>query len=146
MNKEELLEMVNSTISGNGKQEITGHSLNLALTEIINGMGTGGGGLLLHFLPTEDFTGDYLQRCTEQDRLVFEEYVKHNKEVYNTLLDCNINHKPVPGTIYFDNTFFEWNYNKREDSVRGGIAACWRTDRNDDGEIVLYLCSLANGN
>lgn len=70
-----------------------------------NNGGNSGGGLLLHFLPTEDFTGDYLQRCTEQDRLVFEEYVKHNKEVYNTLLDCSINHKPIPGPIYFDNTF-----------------------------------------
>lgn len=146
MTKEELLEMVNATISGNGKQEITGKALNLALTEIINSMGTGGGGLLLHFLPTEDFTGDYLQNCTEQDRLVYEEYVTHNKEVYNTLLDCNNNHKPVPGPIYFDNTFFEWNYNHREDSVRGGIVACWRITGSDDGGVAFYLNSLANGN
>lgn len=143
MTKEELLEMVNATISGNGKQEITGHSLNLALTEIINGMGTGGG-LLLHFLPTADSMGDYLQNCTEQDLLVYEEYVNHNKEVYNTLLDCNNNHKPVPGPIYFDNTFFEWNYNKREQSVRGGIVANWRITGNGE-EIVFYLNSLANG-
>jgi hypothetical protein len=53
MTKEELLEMVNATISGNGKQEIAGNSLNLALTEIINAMGTGsgGGGLIVHYLP-----------------------------------------------------------------------------------------------
>lgn len=145
MNKEELLEMVNATISGNGKQEITGKSLNLALTEIINGMGTGGGGLLLHFLPTEDFTGDYLQDLTEQDRLVYEEYVNHNREVYNTLLDCNNQHKPVPGPIYFDNTFFEWNYNHREGSVRGGIAAYWRIDKKN-GEIVFQFGSPANAN
>ena len=109
-----------------------------------NNGGNSGGGLLLHFLPTEDFTGDYLQNCTEQDLLVYEEYVKHNKEVYNTLLDCNTNHKPVPGPIYFDSTFFEWNFNKREDSVRGGIVAFWRTVGSGE-EMAFYLHSMANG-
>lgn len=43
MTKEELLEMVDATINENGTRSITGKALNLALTEIINAMGTGGG-------------------------------------------------------------------------------------------------------
>lgn len=54
MTKEELLEMVNSTIVENGKKQITGKSLNLALTEIVNSMGTGSGGSeLVYFIPSE---------------------------------------------------------------------------------------------
>lgn len=44
MDKKELLEMVNATISENGKREITGKALNLALTQIIEAMGESGGG------------------------------------------------------------------------------------------------------
>lgn len=44
MTKEELLEMVDATINENGTRNITGKALNLALTEIINAMGTGNGG------------------------------------------------------------------------------------------------------
>lgn len=38
MTKEEIKEMIDSTINGNGKQEITGHSLNLALNAIVDSM------------------------------------------------------------------------------------------------------------
>lgn len=44
MKKEELIEMVNSTITTNGDKAITGQALNLALNAIIEAMGTGGGG------------------------------------------------------------------------------------------------------
>lgn len=36
MTKEELKEMIDSTINSNGKQEITGNSLNLALNTIVD--------------------------------------------------------------------------------------------------------------
>lgn len=50
MSKEELLEMVNATISENGKREITGKALNLALTQIIEAMGeSSGGGVTIYF-------------------------------------------------------------------------------------------------
>lgn len=52
MTKEELIEMVNATINENGTRSITGKALNLALTEIINAMGTGSGGqggLVIYF-------------------------------------------------------------------------------------------------
>ena len=63
-------------------------------------------------------------------------YVDNNIKVYNTLMECNRNHTPVPGPIYFDTTFFEWYYNQREDSVRGGIAAAWRIYDNQYLEIL----------
>lgn len=43
MSKEELIEMVNATINENGKREITGKNLNLALMQIIEAMGESGG-------------------------------------------------------------------------------------------------------
>ena len=42
--KEELKEMVDNTIVENGKGQITGHILNLTLTDIIDSMGSGDGG------------------------------------------------------------------------------------------------------
>lgn len=58
MTKEELLEMVDATINENGTRNITGKALNLALTEIINAMGTGGGaGIELAYI---DATGSGL--------------------------------------------------------------------------------------
>lgn len=43
MTKEELIEMINATINENGSRSITGKALNLALTEIVNAMGSGSG-------------------------------------------------------------------------------------------------------
>lgn len=43
MTKEELKEMIDSTINENGRREITGQSLNLALNAIVEAMGEGGG-------------------------------------------------------------------------------------------------------
>lgn len=43
MTKEELIEMIDATINENGSRGITGKALNLALTEIVNAMGTGSG-------------------------------------------------------------------------------------------------------
>ena len=43
MEKEELIDMINSTINTNGSGAITGESLNLALQAIVETMGTGSG-------------------------------------------------------------------------------------------------------
>lgn len=43
MKKEELVEMINSTINTNGSGAITGEALNLALQAIVETMGTGSG-------------------------------------------------------------------------------------------------------
>ena len=153
MKQEELLEMVNNTINDNGKKNITGKALNLALVEIIKAMGNeGGGGLMIQYLPRFAFGGyenmnpsDFLyyneEVTPEEYTEVLQSYIDNNIKVYNTLMDCNRNHTPVPGPIYFDTTFFEWYYNGRTDSVRGGVATAWRVWW-DDEHLSFY--TLAN--
>ena len=151
MKQEELLEMVNATINDNGKKGITGKALNLALVEIIKSMGnSSGGGLMIQYLPRFAFGNIVIDGVVQmpQEEYSLEEptleeviatlqsYVDNNIKVYNTLMECNRNHTPVPGPIYFDTTFFEWFYNGRPDSVRGGIAAAWRVNNNQYLEIL----------
>lgn len=154
MTKEELLEMVNATISGNGKQEITGQSLNLALTEIINAMGTGssGGGLMIHWLPRfalGEYVVDGVVTLPPEAPLgtakIFQEYLDHNIQVYNIIMECNRNHTPVPGPIYFDTTFFEWHFNQRENSVRGGCATAWGVSSNEGINIESSANTVDSG-
>lgn len=44
MTKEELVDLIDSTINSNGEKSITGQALNLALKEIVDAMGSGDGG------------------------------------------------------------------------------------------------------
>lgn len=53
MTKEELIEMIDATINENGSRGITGKALNLALTEIVNAMGSGSGGGAITFYAGE---------------------------------------------------------------------------------------------
>lgn len=151
MTKEELLEMVNATITGNGKQEITGQSLNLALTEIINAMGTGsgGGGLIVHYLPRDigtqwvwDDSGNFtIQDLLNDSSINFpyreqlQKCVGDNINTFNTLMDCVVNKTPIPGPIYFDTTFFELQFNNRSEynaGTYGGCATYWYADINQN--------------
>lgn len=108
MTKEELLEMVNATISGNGKQEITGQSLNLALTEIINAMGTGNGGNseIVYFLPSnlasQPESADPSPLSTEED--ILNELVQKNIELYQKL--SNAHHEGKSIQVCTDLSFF----------------------------------------
>lgn len=54
MTKEELKEMIDSTIAANGERAITGQALNLALNAIIDSMGTGGSGARRLYVPLGD--------------------------------------------------------------------------------------------
>lgn len=144
MKQEELLEMVNATINDNGKKGITGKALNLALVEIIKSMGNGGGGLMLHYLPRYEISNILDPNSGFPYNSKLQECISHNIEVFNTIMECNRNHTPVPGPIYFDTTFFEWYFNGREDSVRGGVANSWRTYSNND-ETALYINTAAAG-
>lgn len=101
MNKEELLEMINSTINENGAGMITGKALNLALTEIVNAMGSGSGagGEKLYYV-TGTMVGEGLSYeipsfCAE-----------HNKEVYNKLQTVRNNGEELEGIIYVDWTHY----------------------------------------
>lgn len=153
MTKEEIKAMIDATINENGERNITGKALNLALNAIVDAAGEGGGGgLMIQYLPRfafdgyenmgpSDFTYYNEEVTPEEYTEVLQSYVDNNIKVYNTLMECNRNHTPVPGPIYFDTTFFEWYYNGRTDSVRGGVATAWRVWW-DDEHLSFY--TLAN--
>lgn len=83
MSKEELIEMVNATINENGKREITGKSLNLALMQIIEAMGESGGGA--------GGVTIYYNAGNETD-----EQKAHNAEVWAQLKALQEAGKPLP--------------------------------------------------
>lgn len=58
MKKEELIEMVNSTICENGQRGITGNALNLALIAIIESMGEGGNSSMYNFYARPELTAE----------------------------------------------------------------------------------------
>jgi hypothetical protein len=160
MTKEELLEMVDATISGNGKQEITGHSLNLALTEIINAMGTGsgGGGLMIHYLPRhenstasgEEWQGSNIEDVLNDPSINFpyreqlQKCIEDNVKIYNILMDCYNNKTPIPGPIYFDTTFYDGYFQVNEDAIRGGVATYWFYETSYDVPFI-ELGSMMTG-
>lgn len=107
MKKEELLEMVDATINENGKRNITGKALNLALTEIINSMGEAGGGMdtiyYIPYQPTEEYsTVEYEPVFTEEEIAAM---VASNVEVYNKLSEAFKNGKKI-SSYNVDFTYF----------------------------------------
>ena len=90
MEKEELIEMINSTINTNGSGTITGESLNLALNAIVETMGTGsGGGAVWEKVSgTPDFSSSPTVTTTEEDKAA-------NIELINRCKQYMINGQPV---------------------------------------------------
>ena len=90
MEKEELIEMINSTINTNGSGTITGESLNLALNAIVETMGTGsGGGAVWEKVSgTPDFSSDLTVTTTDEDKAA-------NIELINRCKQYIINGQPV---------------------------------------------------
>ena len=92
MEKEELIEMINSTINTNGSGTITGESLNLALNAIVETMGTGsGGGAVWEKISgTVDLTNteSITVTTTEEDKAA-------NVELINRCKQYIINGQPV---------------------------------------------------
>lgn len=90
MEKEELIEMINSTINTNGSGTITGESLNLALNAIVEtmGTGTGGGAVWEKVSGTPDFSSEPTVTTTEEDKAA-------NVELINRCKQYIINEQPV---------------------------------------------------
>ena len=90
MEKEELIEMINSTINTNGSGTITGESLNLALNAIVETMGTGsGGGAVWEKVSgTPDISSEPTVVTTEEDKAA-------NIELINRCKQYIINGQPV---------------------------------------------------
>ena len=90
MEKEELIEMINSTINTNGSGTITGESLNLALNAIVETMGTGsGGGAVWEKVSgTPDVSSGLTVTTTDEDKAA-------NIELINRCKQYIINGQPV---------------------------------------------------
>ena len=82
MAKEELIEMINSTINTNGSGTITGESLNLALNAIVETMGTGsGGGAVWEKVSgAPDFSAEPTVTTTEEDKAANIELINRCKQ------------------------------------------------------------------
>lgn len=89
MEKEELIEMINSTINTNGSGTITGEALNLALNAIVEAMGTGSGGAVWEKVSgTPDLSSGLTITTTEEDKVA-------NIELINRCKQYIINGQPV---------------------------------------------------
>ena len=82
MEKEELIEMINSTINTNGSGTITGESLNLALNAIVETMGAGGGAVWEKISGTVDFTNleSITVTTTEEDKAANIALIERSKQ------------------------------------------------------------------
>ena len=84
MEKEELIEMINSTINTNGSGTITGESLNLALNAIVEtmgtGTGTGGGAVWEKVSGTPDFSSEPIVTTTDEDKAANVELINRCKQ------------------------------------------------------------------
>lgn len=119
MTKEELLEMVDTTINENGERNITGKALNLALTEIINSMGEAGGGMdTIYFVPyqaTDALDVQYEPIYTEEEIAAM---VASNVEVYNKLSEAFKNGKKT-SSYNVDFTYYVTDVLERMGEVIG---------------------------
>lgn len=75
---------------------------------------------------------EQLQKCIED-----------NIKVYNTVKESLTNKTPVPGNIYFDNTFFQRMFNDKGSNY-GGCVTSWWADSYDD--YIGFTESIRNDN
>ena len=96
MNKQEIIEAINSTIVANGQKGITAESLANLLIEMASATpegGSGGNGSLVVYIPvTEDIFG--------MDVPLTEEQQANNAEVYAKCLECYNNNFPLPHILF----------------------------------------------
>lgn len=93
MNKEEIIEAINSTIVTNGQKGITAESLANILIEMASATPEGGGnGSLVVYIPlTADTSGVDVPLTSEQQ--------SHNAEVYAKCLECFNNDVSLPSIL-----------------------------------------------
>lgn len=85
MEKEKLVEMINSTINTNGSGAITGEALNLALQAIVETMGTGNGSGAEKLQGY--FDGSAWQQTEEEKAL--------NAQLYTKIVTALENNQPI---------------------------------------------------
>ena len=93
MNKEEIIEAINSTIVANGQKGITAESLANLLIEMASATPEGGGnGSLILYVPSSVETFGVDVPLTEEQQA-------HNAEVYAKCLECYNNNTSLPGIL-----------------------------------------------
>lgn len=97
ISKEELKQMLDSTIIANGQKGITAESLNNALTAIIEAMGTGSGA-------GSEYVDMTMVDPKNSEELT-PEAMAHNVEVYNKLINALSTTGPVPAVSFGENGF-----------------------------------------
>ena len=88
MEKEELVEMINSTINTNGSGAITGESLNLALQEIVEPMGTGSGSGAERLWGTFNISPGVTFNVTDEEKAL-------NAQLYTKIVSALGNDQPI---------------------------------------------------
>ena len=95
MNKQEIIEAINSTIVANGQKGITAESLANLLIEMASATpegGSGGNGSLILYVPSSVETFGVDVSLTEEQQA-------HNAEVYAKCLECYNNNTSLPGIL-----------------------------------------------
>ena len=88
MEKEELVEMINSTINTNGSGAITGESLNLALQAIVETMGTGSGSGAERLWGTFNISSGVTFNVTDEEKAL-------NAQLYTKIVSALGNGQPI---------------------------------------------------
>ena len=88
MEKEELVEMINSTINTNGSGAITGESLNLALQAIVETMGTGSGSGAERLWGTFNISPGVTFNVTDEEKAL-------NAQLYTKIVSALENNQPI---------------------------------------------------
>ena len=88
MEKEELVEMINSTINTNGSGAITGESLNLALQAIVETMGTGSGSGAERLWGTFNISPGVTFNVTDEEKAL-------NAQLYTKIVSAFGNNQPI---------------------------------------------------
>ena len=88
MEKEELVEMINSTINTNGSGAITGEALNLALQAIVETMGTGSASGAERLWGTLNISSEATFNVTDEEKAL-------NAQLYTKIVSAIENDQPI---------------------------------------------------
>ena len=131
--KQELIEAIKATIVPNDEKAITAESLANLLTEMVEAMGEGGGGVSFVIRAEEDEEGNVISGSTVED-------IAHNKSQIEVLKQLKASGKPLPPiAINLFDRYFSESFGKDACVQYGGAAVSWGGMPDDTApEGVIY--------